>query len=117
MKKPFEVGKSYKDGLNRNIRIVAINALGMYPVVGLVTKCGQEEPETYTLSGSYASGTTSSKDLIPEKNEKTIFVNVYRNGTVYKHDTAESARQGALDDSGKVGPSVALVAHPITFEV
>ena len=61
----IELGKTYKDGLGRDVRIICVDSKnGEFPIVGLVSlEDGQEFTSSFQKDGRYAY-TKSANDLI-----------------------------------------------------
>lgn len=79
--KPFEVGKTYKNKNGGDVRIICTNRkseTGMV-LVGLRDTGECEVTQSYQASGRWWHGIhgTSLSDLVPEKETRTGWINVY----------------------------------------
>lgn len=79
--KPFEVGKTYKTRCGDSVRVIAVDAIGDYPIIGLRLADGVEIPHTWTTGGAYNKyGHHGRFDLIPEKETRKFDADDNANG-------------------------------------
>lgn len=111
--KPFEVGKTYKTDAGESVRILAVDAKGPYPIVGLrQSNDGDEYAETWKADGVYLGKVGNRLNLIPEKDTRTVWLNVYPDqcgDCVYGY-----RNQGEANDCAGVNR---IACIPVTFEM
>lgn len=85
----FDLSKPVKTRDGRPARIIATDRRcnGLRPVIALVTmEYDIEEIHSYADDGTWSS-TPSDKDLVNVPEEKTVWVNVYNDGSTHHHET------------------------------
>jgi hypothetical protein len=75
----IEMGKQYRTGDGREVRIYTTDGGGIYPVHGAVLRDGVWSPTSWTGAGKYATLSEACADLIEVKPriKQTIWVAMY----------------------------------------
>jgi hypothetical protein len=71
----IEMHKEYETKSKRAVRLLCIDGLPEFPIVGIVDGHGLE---TWTINGECGVNTTSPLDLVPKKKIYVGYVNIYR---------------------------------------
>ena len=88
------------------VRILCTDAVGSYPIIGLISHEGGERPESFTKNGKYINNNGSDSDLFFAPEKKVIWGNLYsmKLGTTFSGDfykTEEAALKEKAKDFSK----------------
>lgn len=110
---PITMDGKYKTASGKNVRILCVDAVGTFPVVGMIE--GEDGADCWTRDGFfYTPNKDCGYNLVAVPEIRTVWVNVYDDGNgpvaTTSFQSEDRARELAF-------PDAIAVAVPVTFEV